>query len=126
MDHDPHNCERCGVELDWGCERGPVGDYLLLCQRCEFILRNPEEPKVAPAVFLGVQPGFGDVPALALFNLTGDVEGNGRRHCAGSTVTRRSIEEAGYQVDKSELAKAQTALLNHMAQKRCIHRKEAA
>lgn len=124
--YDPRHCEHCGDAIDNGHEQGPFGDYLFLCGRCDRNLRNPAPPKIALAVFIGVQPGFADIPAVALFNLQCDISGNGHRHCKGSTVTRFSVAEAGWQLPGSEIVKAQDALLNHMAQRRNIHQKEAA
>lgn len=47
----------------------------------------------APAIYLGTQPGFKDVPPIELFNLLAKV-GN---HPAGSTVSRKTLEHFGYE-----------------------------
>jgi len=43
-------------------------------------------------IFKGIQPGFDEFPALALYDLTADIEG----HPKGSTVTRPTLEEYGF------------------------------
>lgn len=48
--------------------------------------------EVAPAVFVGVQHGFDEVPDLALYNLTADIEG----HIEGSTVSADTLIKRGY------------------------------
>ena len=48
--------------------------------------------KQAPAEFLGIQEGFGSIPAIELWNLTQDIEG----HVSGSTVSRQTLEAKGY------------------------------
>lgn len=48
----------------------------------------------APATFCGVQSGCGVMPDFELWNLTAPIAG----HSAGSTVSRQSIEAAGYQL----------------------------
>ncbi|HEU5079111.1 MAG TPA: hypothetical protein VFT72_07850 [Opitutaceae bacterium] len=48
----------------------------------------------APAVFLGVQPGFRHIPAIELYNL---VERVGI-HPAGSTVSRQTLVQHGFDV----------------------------
>lgn len=53
----------------------------------------PERP-FAPATFCGVQSGCGVMPDFELWNLTAPISG----HSAGSTVSRQSIEAAGYQL----------------------------
>ena len=110
-----YNCERCGDSIPLGCECGPAADMQFLCEGCYEKVRGL--PQVAAAKFIGIQPGFGDMSPLALFNLEDDIPG----HCAKSTVTRNSVEAAGYRLPEDELAKASDALLNHMARKRCIH-----
>lgn len=50
-------------------------------------LREP-----APAVWIGTQSGCGVTADLDLFNLTAPIEG----HPAGSTVSGRTLEAAGY------------------------------
>jgi len=46
----------------------------------------------APAIFLGIQPGFNNMPAVELYNLLARVG----RHPAGSTVSRKTLEDHGY------------------------------
>lgn len=48
--------------------------------------------KPAPAVFLGIQSGFGFSPDFALYNLTADIDG----HPAGSTVSAETLEARGF------------------------------
>ena len=58
-----------------------------------FSLGNVENKPVAPANFLGIQPGIpGRIPDLELWNLTESIKGHG----AGSTVSRQTIEKAGF------------------------------
>lgn len=45
-----------------------------------------------PAVFLGIQPGFNDIPPVELYNLLAPVG----RHPVGSTVSRKTLEDHGY------------------------------
>ncbi len=45
-----------------------------------------------PAIFLGIQPGFKHIPPIELYNLLAPVG----RHPAGSTVSRKTLEEHGY------------------------------
>ncbi len=55
----------------------------------------------APAEFVGVQegiPGNAKFPDMELYNLTKDIPG----HNAGSTVTRETLEKAGFKVPKQE------------------------
>ena len=49
---------------------------------------------LAPAVFLGVQEGYGNCPSFESYNLTAPIEG----HPLHSTVSRETLEKAGYQV----------------------------
>lgn len=61
-----------------------------------------EPGAAAPAEFVGIQEGIpGKIADMELFNLTADIPG----HNAGSTVTRKTLEEAGYKVP--EQAKAE-------------------
>lgn len=53
---------------------------------------------VAPAVYLGIQEGFGIVPDIELWNLTADAAGLGK---AGFTLSRASIIAAGYRLPAS-------------------------
>lgn len=48
--------------------------------------------KPAPAVFVGIQPGFRHLPAIELYNLTEQVG----VHPAGSTVSRGTLESHGF------------------------------
>ena len=58
-----------------------------------FSLGNVENKPFAPAKFLGIQPGIpGRIPDLELWNLTESIKGHG----AGSTVSRQTIEKAGF------------------------------
>ena len=49
---------------------------------------------LAPAIYVGVQPGCGVMPDFALFNLTADLPG----HPRGSTVSEQTLRSAGYDV----------------------------
>ena len=49
-------------------------------------------PMAAPALFLGIQPGFGDVSAIELYVLLSPVG----HHPIGSTVSRQTLERHGY------------------------------
>lgn len=40
-----HKCEKCGDEIDFGRESGPIGDYLHLCNCCEQKLRKQANAK---------------------------------------------------------------------------------
>lgn len=51
-------------------------------------------PRLAPAVFIGIQDGFGVVPAIELYALTAPVG----MHPARSSVSRRTLESHGYYV----------------------------
>lgn len=53
-------------------------------------------PKEAPAVFIGRQDGIGKTPGFDLYNLTEDIPG----HPKGSSVSRGTLEEAGFIVPK--------------------------
>lgn len=57
--------------------------------------------KPAPAIFIGVQEGFGPIPAQELYNLLTNVG----THPAGSTVTRQTLERHGYAVPRPLLHK---------------------
>ncbi|MFT3868662.1 MAG: hypothetical protein QM715_09195 [Nibricoccus sp.] len=45
-----------------------------------------------PAVFLGIQPGYKNLPPVELYNLLAPVG----HHPAGSTVSRKTLEQHGY------------------------------
>lgn len=47
---------------------------------------------VAPAEYIGTQPGFGSVPDFRLYNLTESIPG----HPVGSTVSDDTLRRAGY------------------------------
>jgi hypothetical protein len=49
---------------------------------------------LAPAVFIGVQEGWGVIPDSELYNLTAPIPDR----TTGSTVTRETLEAAGYYV----------------------------
>ena len=49
----------------------------------------------APAIFLGVQPGFLHLPPIELFNLLAPVG----EYPVGSTVSRQTLESHGYRVE---------------------------
>ena len=55
---------------------------------------GPIQKPIAPARFYAASVFTGDpwVPELELWNLTEDIDG----HCAGSTVTRGTLEAKGY------------------------------
>lgn len=53
---------------------------------------NTPTATLAPAVFVGVQEGFEQIPSIELYNLTTDIAG----HSNGSTVSRDTIERAGF------------------------------
>ena len=46
----------------------------------------------APALFLGIQPGFGDVSPIELYVLLSPVG----HHPVGSTVSRQTLERHGF------------------------------
>jgi hypothetical protein len=46
----------------------------------------------APAIYLGLQPGISHLPPIELYNLLVPVG----RHPAGSTVSRKTLEEHGF------------------------------
>ena len=46
----------------------------------------------APAVYLGTQPGFKNLPPVELYNLLVKVG----RHPVGSTVSRKTLEDHGF------------------------------
>jgi hypothetical protein len=55
-----------------------------------------------PAVFIGIQDGFGITPSFELYNLTAQVGA----HPAGSTVARKVLEEHGYVVPVNQRRRA--------------------
>lgn len=54
--------------------------------------------KVAPAQFLGVQPGCGVFADIELWNLTEPIG----EHPAGSTLSRQTIERHGYTLPSAQ------------------------
>jgi len=54
-----------------------------------------------PAVYLGTQPGFDQVPPVELYNLLAKVG----HHPVGSTVSRQTLEDHGYQPTPVKSAK---------------------
>lgn len=52
------------------------------------------EKVTAPARFLGIQEGIGHIPNIELWDLMEDIDG----HCVGSTVSRQTLEKAGFYV----------------------------
>jgi hypothetical protein len=57
---------------------------------------------VAPAIYRGWQPGNGSVPGFELWNLTAAVGA----HPAGSTVSRATLEKAGYRIPPTKTTEA--------------------
>ncbi|MFT3783435.1 MAG: hypothetical protein QM790_15595 [Nibricoccus sp.] len=45
----------------------------------------------APAIFLGIQPGYKNIPPVELYNLLVPVG----QHPVGSTVSRKTLEDHG-------------------------------
>lgn len=88
--------------MNWAQKIAVIGVALVVLQvlvSCgaellgRLILWWPVRRPVAPAVLLGWQEdGQGD--EIALYNLTEDIEG----HPAGSTVSARTLEAAGYRL----------------------------
>lgn len=54
----------------------------------------------APATYVGFQPGSTTIPGFDIFNLTEDIPG----HTKGSTVSRQTLEEAGFTVPPAPVA----------------------
>lgn len=48
----------------------------------------------APAKFIGIQPGFGQIPSFELYTLEAPVGD----HPAGSSVSRETLENHGFSV----------------------------
>lgn len=80
-----------------GGEEAPGGPLFDLASEAEAAKRQGQLPletkKVAPATFLGNQEMPGGRPPVELWNLTEDIPG----HTKGSTVSRQSLEKAGYE-----------------------------
>jgi hypothetical protein len=53
---------------------------------------HPPKPMNAPAVFLGIQPGFDTHAPIELYVLLAPVA----HHPVGSTVSRQTLEKHGY------------------------------
>ena len=71
--------------------------------------------EVAPAVFVGVQSGFGRVSDFKVFNLAADIAG----HPQGSTVSDETLVKAGFALPTcSEITPDQVAAAPGKA--RCI------
>ncbi len=51
------------------------------------------------SVYRGFQEGFDDVPGFHLYNLLVDIPG----HCAGSTVTAKTLRAAGLEVPSTPI-----------------------
>jgi len=71
----------------------PISELERLATSAPQVAPAPVKP-VAPAEFLGTQKGFKTVPDFDLYNLTQDIPS----HPKGSTVTRETLEEAGFAV----------------------------
>ncbi|MBE7538476.1 MAG: hypothetical protein HS122_08695 [Opitutaceae bacterium] len=54
---------------------------------------------IAPAVFHGIQDGFGVFPSIELWNLTANIPG----HPEGSTISRQTLEKHGFFVPAAPL-----------------------
>ena len=54
----------------------------------------PQIRPLAPAVFIGVQEGFGGVPSFRCYNLTAPVG----PHPVGSTVSEQTLIAMGYKL----------------------------
>jgi hypothetical protein len=63
----------------------------------------PQQPVVAPVVYRGFQQGYGELPGQHLYNLTADIPGTA--FAKGSTVTRNSLEQAGFTIPPVEAEK---------------------
>ncbi len=72
----------------------------------DFFLSPTEKKEAAPAVYIGHQEGFGNHPGFDMFNLTRDLPG----HPEGSTVSRQTLEEAGFHVPVEPKASFMPAL----------------
>jgi hypothetical protein len=55
----------------------------------------------APAIYIGLQPGFGQMPAFELYTLQDQVG----EHPAGSTVSRQTLENHGFSMGARRLAR---------------------
>lgn len=53
-----------------------------------------EARPLAPVTFLGVQEGWGPIPAIELWNLTADIPG----YKAGCTLSRATLIKAGFRL----------------------------
>lgn len=70
------------------------------------VLAQIEPGTPAPADFIGIQEGTGRIPGFELYNLTQDIPG----HPAGSTVSRETLESAGYKLPKKPKPAKQNAI----------------
>lgn len=69
---------------------------------------------IAPAVYLGFQPGFKSIPGIELYNLLRPVG----EHPVGSTVSRQTLESHGYVVParrRRRAARRRTPVLQRAA-----------
>lgn len=64
---------------------------------------------LAPALFLGIQPGFDAYSAIELYVLLAPVG----HHPVGSTVSRQTLERHGYSLQIDHRKQNQDAQLNH-------------
>lgn len=71
-------------------------EFRSLVRECinEVLDTNKKDKPLAPAVYIGTQPGFQTIPDMDLFNLTKDIPG----HPKNSTVSRTTLEKAGFYV----------------------------
>lgn len=61
------------------------------------------EKKQAPVIYKGYQEGIGKMKGFHLYNLTEDIPGTS--FVKGSTVTEKSLREAGYEIPAAEKSK---------------------
>jgi hypothetical protein len=55
----------------------------------------------APAHYVGLQPGFGNLPAIELYTLLAPVG----EHPVGSTVSRQTLEKHGFSLVRQRLGR---------------------
>jgi len=76
-------------------EASGLPDRMSLAQLHDFLGGGTKSAKPpAPATFLGTQKGYKTIPDYDLYDLTQDLPG----HPKGSTVTRETLEDAGFTV----------------------------